>query len=56
MDNPVTKMKGAGGAEVKKLIEAGILTMAHLKEQDDAQLVTLLVDTVSGVSLAKLTE
>ena len=55
MEDPVTKMKGAGGAKGQRLIECGVLTIANMKSHDDNQLLTL-VSRCEGVSLSKLTE
>ena len=55
MGDSIKKLAGAGGAKGQKLVESGILTVANMKEQDNAQLLTL-VSTLSGVSLSKLTE
>ena len=55
MGDSIKKLPGAGGAKGQKLVENQIFTVADMKEQDDAQLLTL-ASALSGVSLSKLTE
>ena len=55
MNDSVKLLKGAGGTKGDKLISSGILTVANMKEHDDNQLLTL-ASTLSGISVAKLTE
>jgi len=55
MEDPVTKMKGAGGLKGQMLITCGGLTIANMKEHNDAQLLLLLL-RYDGVSLTKLAE
>ena len=55
MRDSIKKLPGAGGAKGQKLVENGILTVADMKEQDDAQLLTL-ASTLSSISLKSLSE
>jgi len=41
MGDSIKTLAGAGRAKGQKLVESGILTVANMKEQDDAQLLTL---------------